>query len=94
MIMLNGSTEIEAKSQAFWENIVKIQDMIIDLLTEVVETTDSGMTIGHSYGFVLRAVRKEFKSNTTKNCITWYNSKLRRTDKYGAFTMPDFRPKG
>jgi len=68
--------------------------MIIPLLTEVVETTESGMTIGHPYKEILKRVKKEFKSNTTVNCVSWYASKLKTTDKYGDFVLPDIRPKG
>lgn len=67
-----------------------IQSIIIETLLEhtVVEYNNQKMKVGHSYDEVLEIVKSKVKQHpmlddncdTSKNCITWYASKMRNQD--------------
>ena len=66
-----------------------IQSLIIDalLIHEVTKIGDQEVKIGKTYDEVLEIVKNNVKNNpifegcdTTKNCVTWYASKMRNQD--------------
>jgi len=81
-----------------------IQQVIIETLLEhkVTKIDNKNIKVGYTYDEVLEIVHSKVKKNpllqecsTTKNCITWYASKMRNesTKHYNKDILEIFRPK-